>query len=190
MAFIDEQIYNEGRVSYPQQLGQIEKLLEWEKWLSYQPQREIDRRNEIKNKRIDEFTLEDLKELQEYKNRVVMAGLIKQYNRKGCSSSEYKTLANFIKNPIEDYMISVLTEEELMIANQRIEEYSSFSNMELNQVVAKEQEIENYKKLSMVDAYVLHMISIINHTRNMEELDSKINIAIERNKVMNMKRKY
>lgn len=185
---MNEYMFNEGYISFPQPLGCIDTLIEWEKWLSYQPENEIKRRREIKDKDIC-LTLEDLRELQKYKDRVVMAKLFKKYNEKKCSYNEYKALASFIKNPIEEYMVSVLTEEELMIANQKIEEYSKFSNLELNQKVVNEQKIENYKKLSMIDAYVLHMISIVNHTRNMEALDKTINTAIEQNKVLNMKRK-
>lgn len=181
---INEYMFNEGYISFPQPLGCINTLIEWEKWLSYQSEHETKRRQEIKSKTIGQISLEELKELKKYKDRVVMAKLFKKYNEKKCSYSEYKTIASFMENSIEEYMINILNEEELKEAKEKIEELSNVSSYELRKKVNQEQQIENYNKLSMVDAYVLHVISSLSYNKSMDELNKTINNAFEHNKVM------
>lgn len=88
---------------------------------------------------------------------------------------------------IDDLMLSKLTSEELRYAKQEITKLSNISKEELSKKVHEEQKEEVYKKLSMVDSYILHQVSNINYARSLNELNRKIDAQLKANEEMRFK---
>ena len=91
---------------------------------------------------------------------------------------------------IEKLMLSKLTSEELRYAKQEITKLSKVSKEQIRTKLNVEQKPEKYEQLSMVDSYILHVISKINFARSLAELDSNIEIQLNANDVMSNKSYY
>ena len=86
--------------------------------------------------------------------------------------------------------ISELTSEELRYAKQEITKLSKVSKEQIRTKLNVEQKPEKYEQLSMVDSYILHVISKINFARSLAELDSNIETQLNANDVMRNKSYY
>ena len=64
------------------------------------------------------------------------------------------------------------------------------SKDELREKVKREQNEDEYGRLSMVDSYILHVISDINYARSSADLDRKIEVALNENDAMMQKSIY
>lgn len=91
---------------------------------------------------------------------------------------------------IEELMLKKLTSEELRYARQEITRLSKVPKEQLSVKVSKEQKPEKYEQLSMVDSYILHIISDINYTRSMFDLNRKIETQLEQNEIMKQRSLY
>ena len=139
---------------------------EWIKWLSYEPKFDKERRKKLRHKNIEKLSEEELRWLCEYKHRKYMLDLFIRNAKGECSSSEYEKIYYYMEKPIEDLMLDKLSKKELKEARAKIIRLKKSSLEELNKKVKEEQEPKNYDKLSMVDSYVLHVISGFVYKRN------------------------
>ena len=154
--------------------------IEWLKWLSYEPDFEKKRMEYLNSKTIAELSYEELEEAMNYKENQVWARLFKLYGTNTCSEEDYMEVYDFMaKENIEDLMLSKLTVEELQYAKKEIIRLSKMPKEQLNIKVKEEQ--EKYAELSMVDSYILHIISNINYEKNIRALSEDINSQIKRN---------
>ena len=71
-------------------------------------------------------------------------------------------------------MLDKLTSSELKKAKDRITDLKDQPLEELSQKIKKDERLENYEKLSMVDAYVLHVLSKMNFKSTLHVLDKEI----------------
>ena len=160
-------------------IGNVNPYIEWIKWLSYVPKFQKKRIQELNSKTVEELTFEELDEIRTYKNQIRMLGLFKIYKTDKISKDEYMEVYDFMVNrSIEELMLSKLSLEELRYAKDQIQYFSQISSKELRKKVNEEQKADNYEKLSMKDAYILHIISRINYKRSIEKLDSEIKVYI------------
>lgn len=172
-------------------MGNIDPLTEWIKWLSYTPDFQKKRINELQNKKVIELSLSELDELRENLYQKRMLDLIKIYGTEQISKDEYMEVYDYIKNEsIDRIMLSKLTKEELDYVKENISKYSSLSREELNLKINKEQEKSTYNSLSMVDSYILHIISRISFSRSIGKLNDEIASRIEENNAMRQKNYY
>ena len=147
--------------------------------------------NELQNKKVIELLLSELDELRENLYQKRMLDLIKIYGTEQISKDEYMEVYDYIKNEsIDRIMLSKLTKEELDYVKENISKYSSLSREELNLKINKEQEKSTYNSLSMVDSYILHIISRISFSRSIGKLNDEIASRIEENNVMRQKNYY
>ena len=58
------------------------------------------------------------------------------------------------------------------------------SEKEIRRYIVNESQEDNYNELSMMDAYVLHMVSMMNFNNNMIKLNKKLKVQIEVNDEM------
>lgn len=117
-----------------------------------------------------------------------MAKLFKIYGTSDISKDEYIEVYNYMtKYSIEDLMLSKLSKEELSYAKERIQYFSQTAKEELELKIKEEQNINNYNKLSMVDSYILHIISQINYARSIAKLNRQIDSQLNRNAYMRQK---
>ena len=91
---------------------------------------------------------------------------------------------------IEELMLKKLTSEELKYAREEITRLSNVSKEQLSAKVKEEQRREKYEQLSMVDSYILHIISDINYARSMSDLNRVISEQLEESKIMSQRSLY
>lgn len=171
--------------------GNVNPYIEWIKWLEYEPEFLKLRIQELTSKEIENLSLDELEEIKKYKFQERILKLFKRYGTKYISKDGYMEVYDYMSNnKIEDLMLSKLTKEELISAKEQIKYYSKIPHKELTEKVRIEKEEETYKKLSMVDSYILHMICRIDYRRNMIKLDNEINEQIRQNDSMRSKSLY
>ena len=164
-------------------LGNVVPSMEWSKWLSYEPDFEKKRIEELETKK--ELSYEETNELNLYKRNKLFAKLFKLYNANKCEPQDYMSVYNFMgKESIEKLMISKLTKEELTYAKEEIDRLSKLPNNELNAKINEEKQSQVYKNLSMVDSYILHIIADINFVRYFNELNEQLKTQLEQNATM------
>jgi hypothetical protein len=169
-------------------IGNINPLIEWIKWLNYEPEFEKIRMEYLDTKKVSELTLEELEEASKYIRNRIFARLFKIYGTKDCSEEDYMRVYDYMTHEsINELMLSKLTSEELKYAKEKINYFSQISFDELNVKVKNEKQPEIYAELSMADSYVLHVISDINYKRNISKLEKEIDVQIKRNDVIRQK---
>ena len=163
--------------------------VEWLKWLSYEPEFEKNRIEYFDSKKVSELSLEELAEASRYIKNRVFAELFKIYGASECSKEDYMKVYEYMCNEsIEELMISKLTPEELQYAKQEITRLSKIPSDQLSCIIKEEQ--EKYEQLSMVDSYILHIISGIDYARGLSSLDKELNSQLEQNAVMRRRSFY
>jgi hypothetical protein len=164
-------------------IGNVNPITEWIKWLSYLPDFQMKKIEAIKNTKAANLSLSELDELRSFVYQNRMLDLIKIYGTDQISKDEYLEVYDYMsKESIDRIMLSKLTKEELEYAKEKIAKCRLLSREELNMKVKKEQ--ETYNSLSMVDSYILHIISRIDYRRSMAKLNNEINAKLSENDVM------
>ena len=179
------------KIIHGEVIGNIDPYIEWIKWLSYVPEFQKSRIQELNSKRVEEMTLEELDELRAYKSQIRMLGLFKIYGTKEISKDEYMEVYDFMLNQsIDELMLSKLSSEELRYAKDQIQYFSQIPSEELRKKVNEEQKVDNYENLSMVDSYILHIISRVNFVRSMSKFNRKIEAQLRENDAMRKRSLY
>ncbi len=120
-----------------------------------------------------------------------MLELFKIYGTNKISKEEYMEVYNYMESEsIDKLMISKLSKQELKYAKEQIQYFRKISSEELRKKVKIEQKEENYLNLSMVDSYILHLISRIDNARNTAKLNNDIKRELEKNDIMLRKSIY
>lgn len=176
------------RIVYGNVFGNIFPLIEWIKWLSYEPKFLVDRINYLKSKNFFDLTNMELKEINIYNRNKKFCELFKKYASGKCSKDDYLKVCDFMRNEsIEKLMISKLNSEQLKFAKDEIARLERIPKEKLSDKVKREKQKDNYILLSMIDSYILHIISDIDYIRNINDLNKKIDIQISKNDVMRQK---
>lgn len=110
-----------------------------------------------------------------------MLDLIKIYGTEQISKDEYMEVYDYIKNEsIDRIMLSKLTKKKLYYVKENISKYSSLFREELNLKINGKKEGSVYNSLSMVDSYILRIISKISFSRSIGKLNDEIASRIEK----------
>lgn len=182
---------NGAKIIHGENIGNVDPYIEWIKWLSYIPEFEKKRIEYFDSKKISELTYEELEEASRYSRNKIFARLFKIYGTSECSEEDYMKVYDYMcSESIEKLMLSKLTSEELRYAKQEITKLSKVSKEQIRTKLNEEQKPEKYEQLSMVDSYILHVISKINFARSLAELDSNIEAQLNANDVMRNKSYY
>ena len=175
---------------YGNVFGNIPPIIEWIKWLSYEPEFEKNRIEHLNSKGSNNLSYEELNELDHYMKRKRMAQLFKKYDNMECSKEEYMEVYSYMSNEsIINLMLDKLTVQEIKYAEEEIKKLITGSSEELTKKIKVESQKENYLSLPMVDAYILHIIDIINYTQSMNEFNSILNWQLDSNAIMRQKSK-
>lgn len=169
----------------------VDPYMEWTKWLSYVPEFQKERIQELNSKRMEEMTLEEVEELEKYKNQNRMLGLFKIYSTSKISKDEYMEVYDYMANQsIDELMLSKLSSEELKYAKDQIQYFNQIPREELRKKVTEEQKADNYENLSMVDSYVLHIISRINYAKSIPQHNRELEAQLSENDMMRKRSIY
>ena len=175
---------------YGNVFGNIPPIIEWIKWLSYEPEFEKNRIEHLNSKGSNNLSYEELNELDHYMKRKRMAQLFKKYDCKECSKKEYMEVYSYMSNEsIITLMLDKLTIQEIKYTEEEIKKLITGSSEELPKKIKVESQKENYLSLPMVDAYILHIIDRINYVRNMNEFNNILNWQLDSNVIMRQKSK-
>ena len=178
---------NGGKLIRGNVMRNVNPLIEWIKWLSYNPVHEQEKINYIYSKKVEDLSIDELKEIIKYKERNSMAQLFIKYNKGECSEEEYIEVYDYMDKSITDLMMDKLSSEELSYAKEEILKLSDMPQNEVRPKIEEEQKEEVYMNLSMVDSYILHIISDISYRKSLPNLNRKIQAQLERNDVMRQK---
>lgn len=179
------------KIIHGEVVGNANPYIEWIKWLSYIPKFQEVRLQELSSKKVEELTGEEIDELNTYKRQNRILKLFKLYGTKEISKDEYMEVYNFMVNQsIDELMLSKLTIEELRYAKSQIQYFSEIASEELRKKVNEERKADNYENLSMVDSYILHVISKISFAKSIIELDRKIEAQVRKNAAMRERSLY
>ena len=179
------------KIIHGEVMGNIDPYMEWIKWLSYVPVFQKARIQELNSKTVAELTLEELDEVRAYKSQNRMLGLFKIYGTGEISKKEYMEVYDFMVNQsIDELMLSKLSSGELRYAKGQIQYFSQIPSEKLRKKVNEEQKADSYEKLSMVDSYVLHIVSRIDFARKMARLNSEIEAQLRENDAMRQRSLY
>ena len=171
--------------------GDISPDIEWNKWLSYESEFEKNWIEYLDSKRVSELSYEELEEAIGYRKNKIFVELFKIYGTSECFQEDYMKVYDYMCNEsIEKLMLKKLTSEELKYAREEITRLNKVSKEQLSVKVKYEQIREKYEQLSMVDSYILHVISKINFVRSLAELDSNKEAQLNANDVMRNKSYY
>lgn len=163
-------------------IGSTDSYSEWLKWLAYIPDFQKSRMQELESKTVKELTLEEIDEVRAYRSQNRMLELFKIYGTDKITKDEYTEVYDFMINrSIEELMLSKLSSQELKYAKEQISYLSQIPSEELRKKINSAQAEDNYEKLSMVDSYILHIISKINYARSIAKLDSEIKARLAAN---------
>lgn len=166
-----------GKVIHGEVFVNVSPLMEWRKWLTYEPIFEKDRIEYLNSKKVSELSFEELEEASRYSKNELLGQLFKIYGTSACSLEDSMKVYDYMcTESIEELMRSKLTSEELEYAREEINKLKKVSKKELMEKINFEQIEEIYKTLSMVDAYILHRISSYIYARNEIDLTRKRNL--------------
>lgn len=147
--------------------------MEWVKWLDYVPTFEQEKINKLIKKK--NKTSEEYRKVGNYYYYKKMAELFKEYGTKNMDIEDYEEVLMFMKqNSIEEYMNKKLSKEEIELAKSQIENYKKIQDEVLFKKVFEDKKEDNYMKLSMIDAYILHYIDKIAQVRFSVDFQNKV----------------
>ena len=162
--------------------GPVSLYDEWLKWLAYESKKEKNLLCLAKSS-CNELSLEEKSAVIEIQKNKEMLQLFRKYGTKSCSKEEYLKVYDYMcDNKIEDIMLEKLSSEELTAAKEKIKELAGLNLKELNSSVPND--LKSYKKMSMLDAYIFHVISKIRLLRNLKRLENEINSQIKKNEIV------
>lgn len=166
----------------------MEPYLECKKWLNYIPDFQKKRMDYLNNKKVSELSLDEIEEIRNYKYEEMMSNLFKIYKTKKISKENYIKVFDYMESDeIEKVMLRKLTKEELIFCKDKINTLIKKDNNELRKIIKEQQ--KDYKNLSMIDSYILNVISQIDFKRDMIKLDETIKLKTKQNEIM-LKRSF
>lgn len=189
--FAREMLKSGAKVIHGNMNGNVSPVVEWIKWLSYESEFEKQRIKYLHSKRVSELSYEELEEASIYSRNKTYARLFKIYDTSECSYENSMRVYDFMCNEsIEELMLSKLSTEELHYAKQEIAKLREIPREQLQAKIKEERKIDTYNQLSMVDAYILHIICGINYAREMSSANKELKAQLDANVAMKQKSFY
>ncbi len=171
-------------------LGSINPLIEWIRWLSYVPSFMKERIDYIYSKNIRDLSVAELKELTSYQEERRMQELFLKYKNGKCNPDEYMEVYDYMGNSVKNIMLRKLTKEELDHADEEIKRLNTLSKPEILTKLKNESSEETYNNLSMVDTYILHVVSNDFLQKNLFKRDKGLVAELDRNETIRQKSLY
>lgn len=172
-------------------IGNVSPYIEWIKWLSYTPDFQEEKIQELNNKVVKDLSLAEVSELREYLEQKRMLNLFKIYGSTVITKDEYMEVYDYMcLKSIDKLMISKLSKNELEYAKQEIMRLKELPENELSKKIENDTKEEIYLKLSMVESYIIHIVSITDFNRHMMSLEAEIQSQLDENEQMRQKSYY
>lgn len=154
-------------------------LDEWIRFLSYVSPDDESFLNKLNGKSLEQLTTDEIKKYLKIKEQKTMADLFIKYKNKECTRKEHDIVYKYMKNSLEDFMKSKLTENELNESCKTLAVFREKEILELEDYI--KDKMSNYNNLTLVDAYILYEVREIRYNKKTDEINNKIrNDQIER----------
>ena len=154
-------------------------LDEWIRFLSYVSPDDESFLNKLNVKSLEQLTTDEIKKYLKIKEQKTMADLFIKYKNKECTRKEHDSVYKYMKNSLEDFMKSKLTESELNELCKTLAVFREKEILELEDYI--KDKMSNYNSLTLVDAYILYEVREIRYNKKTDEINNKIrNDQIER----------
>lgn len=154
-------------------------LDEWIRFLSYVSPDDESFLNKLNGKSLEQLTTDEIKKYLKIKEQKTMADLFIKYKNKECTRKEHDIVYKYMKNSLEDFMKSKLTENELNESCKTLAVFRKKEILELEDYI--KDKMSNYNSLTLVDAYILYEAREIRYNKKTDEINNKIrNDQIER----------
>lgn len=154
-------------------------LDEWIRFLSYVSPDDESFLNKLNDKSLEQLTTDEIKKYLKIKEQKTMADLFIKYKNKACTRKEHDSVYKYMKNSLEDFMKSKLTENELNESCKTLAVFRKKEILELEDYI--KDKMSNYNSLTLVDAYILYEVREIRYNKKADEINNKIrNDQIER----------
>ena len=154
-------------------------LDEWIRFLSYVSPDDESFLNKLNGKSLEQLTTDEIKKYLKIKEQKTMADLFIKYKNKACTRKEHDSVYKYMKNSLEDFMKSKLTENELNESCKTLAVFRKKEIPELEDYI--KDKMSNYNNLTLVDAYILYEVREIRYNKKTDEINNKIrNDQIER----------
>ena len=154
-------------------------LDEWIRFLSYVSPDDESFLNKLNGKSLEQLTTDEIKKYLKIKEQKTMADLFIKYKNKACTRKEHDSVYKYMKNSLEDFMKSKLTENELNESCKTLAVFRKKEILELEDYI--KDKMSNYNSLTLVDAYILYEVREIRYNKKTDEINNKIrNDQIER----------
>lgn len=154
-------------------------LDEWIRFLSYVSPDDESFLNKLNVKSLEQLTTDEIKKYLKIKEQKTMADLFIKYKNKECTRKEHDSVYKYMKNSLEDFMKSKLTENELNESCKTLAVFRKKEILELEDYI--KDKMSNYNNLTLVDAYILYEVREIRYNKKTDEINNKIrNDQIER----------
>ena len=154
-------------------------LDEWIRFLSYVSPDDESFLNKLNGKSLEQLTTDEIKKYLKIKEQKTMADLFIKYKNKECTRKEHDSVYKYMKNSLEDFMKSKLTENELNESCKTLAVFRKKEILELEDYI--KDKMSNYNNLTLVDAYILYEVREIGYNKKTDEINNKIrNDQIER----------
>ena len=166
-------------------------LDEWIRFLSYVSPDDESFLNKLNDKSLEQLTTDEIKKYLKIKEQKTMADLFIKYKNKACTRKEHDSVYKYMKNSLEDFMKSKLTENELNESCKTLAVFRKKEILELEDYI--KDKMSNYNSLTLVDAYILYEVREIRYNKKTDEINNKIrNYQIERqiNLIKNLVKSY
>lgn len=96
----------------------------------------------------------------------------------------------YMGNSVKNIMLRKLTKEELNYADEEIKRLNTLSKPEILTKLKNESSEETYNNLSMVDTYILHVVSNDFLQKNLFKRDKGLVAELDRNETIRQKSLY
>lgn len=141
----------------------------------------------IYSKNIRDLSVAELKELTSYQEERRMQELFLKYKNGKCNPDEYMEVYDYMGNSVKNIMLRKLTKEELDYADEEIKRLNTLSNPEILTKLKNESSEETYNNLSMVDTYILHVVSNDFLQKNLFKRDKGLVAELDKMKQLDKK---
>ena len=169
-------------------VGHVDPYIQWIKVLSFVTSKEEEEIKPIKNKKSDDLSFDDMNMLVKYREHKRMLDLITKLNARELTGDAWDEVNSFIhKASLESFLKSYLTEEELEYANKCVESFKKITRAEMKEFVESHQKLDVYQGLSLVEVYVLYLVTKIRLARIDKDDEAKLDEYSERNHEMRFK---
>lgn len=153
---------------------------EWIRWISYEPLLLLEKIKELKQKRLEDLSICELKFLTIYNKNKFFVKLFKAYEKNNLNGQEHMMLDDYMsREKIEELMINKLSREDLTCAKNELLMLSKRPLKELEDKIRSIRNIKDYDELSTFDSYVLHeMIKIykLKASQKKKDVDNELKV--------------